>query len=545
MLYNLNVIIPSAKLVPEELQSFGKLPAILYPVNQRPVFDFLYEQYKTCSIRIILYEGADKVSSSIGGYKNVELVALDRLQDLGYTLDIGLEGLVGNCVINFADTIIKDDMPDAKDFFFYSKDFISDKCTYFEEQNGVITNVIDKYKVSSNKKGNLFVGVFGLSDTEYFRNCLEKSLSRQKKENLGMSSFYYALQMYSHKFPLRPVMAKEWLDIGHLDRYYNSQLEVKAREFNHIKIDKDRGILTKYSDDKDKFLGEIKWYLKLPREVEYVAPRIFDYSLDYNMPYVSMEYYSYHTLHELFLFGDISCEQWKKIFLKVKYAINDFGRYTVTGDGIRQSIEDMYLNKTVNRLKIISTDKRFSSFFENPIEVNGVRYVSLTKIIEKIKRKVPELLFDVNRFTIIHGDLCFSNIMVDNNYTFIKLIDPRGSFGKYDIYGDPRYELAKLFHSVDGKYDFIINDQFRLNYDSDKAIIKYKINDGLIKYDLYQAFIDVFSDVIGKDIKKIHFIEALLFLSMIPLHGESESQQMVMLATGLDILNRVVNIKNE
>ena len=135
--------------------------------------------------------------------------------------------------------------------------------------------------------------------------------------------------------------------------------------------------------------------------------------------------------------------------------------------------------------------------------------------------------------------------MVDNNYTFIKLIDPRGSFGKYDIYGDPRYELAKLFHSVDGKYDFIINDQFRLNYDSDKAIIKYKINDGLIKYDLYQAFIAVFSDVIGKDIKKIHFIEALLFLSMIPLHGESESQQMVMLATGLDILNRVVNIKNE
>ena len=48
--------------------------------------------------------------------------------------------------------------------------------------------------------------------------------------------------------------------------------------------------------------------------------------------------------------------------------------------------------------------------------------------------------------------------MVDDNFSFIKVIDPRGKFGTYDIYGDFRYELAKLFHSVDGKYDFIIKD---------------------------------------------------------------------------------------
>lgn len=61
-------------------------------------------------------------------------------------------------------------------------------------------------------------------------------------------------------------------------------MEVKAREFNHISIDKDRGILKKTSDDKDKFIGEIKWYLKLPADIEYVRPRIFDYSTSYVAP---------------------------------------------------------------------------------------------------------------------------------------------------------------------------------------------------------------------------------------------------------------------
>ena len=59
----MRLIIPSAKVVPEELQKLGKLPAIIYPINQRITFDYLYEQYKekTNSIDIICYENADKV----------------------------------------------------------------------------------------------------------------------------------------------------------------------------------------------------------------------------------------------------------------------------------------------------------------------------------------------------------------------------------------------------------------------------------------------------------------------------------------------------
>ena len=52
-----------------------------------------------------------------------------------------------------------------------------------------------------------------------------------------------------------------------------------------------------------------------------------------------------------------------------------------------------------------------------------------------------------------------------------------------------------------------------------------------------------FATEIDRDLKKIELIEALLFLSMIPLHSESIRHQMVMLGTGLEILNRVIDIQ--
>ena len=130
----------------------------------------------------------------------------------------------------------------------------------------------------------MFVGVFQIEDPVYFKTSLEKAFQEVRPQ---MSTFYHALQIYSRQHPMKAISTENWFDIGHEDKYYNSKLEVRAREFNHISIDKNRGILRKTSDDKDKFIGEIKWYLKLPSDVEYVRPRIFDYSTSYVNPYVS------------------------------------------------------------------------------------------------------------------------------------------------------------------------------------------------------------------------------------------------------------------
>lgn len=543
----MRLIIPSAKVVPEELQKLGKLPAIIYPINQRITFDYLYEQYKEKmnSIDIICYENADKVQRRLKNYlgEKVNIKILPELRDLGHTIYFALKDVVDTVIINFADTIVLDNVAEIKeDAFFCQEDYMSDTWTYFDEKDGRIVRIYDKEPVKEEVRKKLFVGVFQFTDAACFRKCLESAF---KQDSLQIGTFYYALQEYSKIHSMRPVLTNNWFDIGHEDKYYNSKLEVRAREFNHITIDKNRGILKKTSDDKDKFIGEIKWYLKLPADVEYVRPRIFNYSTAYVNPYVSMEYYAYHTVHELFLYGDLTLQQWIDIFNRIRFVCDDFKRYTVQDANIRQALEEMYLTKTLQRFEKMKKDERFIAFFESPITVNGKRYLSLNEIIIALEKAIPKMLYDVDTFNIIHGDLCFANIMVDSNFSFIKMIDPRGKFGIYDIYGDFRYELAKLFHSVDGKYDFIIKDLFDLDYNTETSCINYRIQDRKREFDLYKVFLNTFAAEIGNDLRKIELIEALLFLSMIPLHGESMRHQMVMLGTGLEILNRVVNIQAE
>lgn len=544
---NKKVIIPAAKIVPEELQKLGKLPGIIYPVNQKITFDYLYEEYKEhcSSMDIICFEKADKVQRRLKNYlgEKVSIKILPEIRDLGHTIYFALKDVVDTVIINFADTIVLDNVAEIEgDAFFFQEDYMSDTWTYFDEKDGKILRIYDKEPVKEEVRKKLFVGVFQFTDAACFRKCLESAF---KQDSLQIGTFYYALQEYSKMHSMQPVLTNNWFDIGHEDKYYNSKLEVRAREFNHITIDKNRGILKKTSDDKDKFIGEIKWYLKLPADVEYVRPRIFDYSTSYLNPYVSMEYYAYHTVHELFLYGDLTLQQWIDIFNRIRFVCDDFKRYTVRDDNIRQALEEMYLIKTLQRFEKMKKDERFLAFFESPITVNGKKYQPLEKIIVALETAIPEMLYDVDTFSIIHGDLCFANIMVDSNFSFIKMIDPRGKFGTYDIYGDFRYELAKLFHSVDGKYDFIIKDLFDLDYNTETSCINYHVQDRRREFNLYKVFLDTFAAEIGNDLRKIELIEALLFLSMIPLHGESIRHQMVMLGTGLEILNRVVNIQVE
>ncbi|BDF23955.1 hypothetical protein CE91St65_18350 [[Clostridium] symbiosum] len=541
------VIIPAAKIVPAELQKLGKLPGIIYPINQKIAFDYLYEEYKEycTSMDIICFEQAGKVQRRLNPYlsEQVRIKILPELGDLGQTIYFALGQIKESLIINFSDTIVMDNIAKIDgDAFFCQEDYMSDTWTYFDEQDGVITRVYDKKPAKTDKKKKLFVGVFQIEDPVYFKTSLEKAFQEVRPQ---MSTFYHALQIYSRQHPMKAISTENWFDIGHEDKYYNSKLEVRAREFNHISIDKNRGILRKTSDDKDKFIGEIKWYLKLPSDVEYVRPRIFDYSTSYVNPYVSMEYYAYHTVHELFLYGDLTLQQWVDVFNRIRFVCDDFKRYTVKDGSIQHALEEMYLTKTLQRFERMKKENIFSTFFEEPIEVNGEKYLPLNDISAVLEKVIPKMLYEVDTFNIIHGDLCFANIMVDTNLSFIKVIDPRGKFGTYDIYGDFRYELAKLFHSVDGKYDFIIKDLFDVNFDYKRARIDYCIQDQKRDFDLYKVFIDTFKAEIGNSLKQIEMIEALLFLSMIPLHSESIKHQMVMLGTGLEILNRVVNIQVE
>jgi len=167
---------------------------------------------------------------------------------------------------------------------------------------------------------------------------------------------------------------------------------------------------------------------------------------------------------------------------------------------------------------------------------NGRSLRNVCGLKHNIQSAAKELVRS-ERVSVIHGDFCFSNILFDVNNQIIKLIDPRGSFGKKGIYGDPRYDIAKLRHSAYGLYDFILADMFQLE-GGDGAFDGRIHANGTPK--LVSVEFDRMIEQAGYDLKEIRFIEGLLFVSMVPLHAGYRRRQLMMYLTGVSLLNDVL-----
>lgn len=362
-----------------------------------------------------------------------------------------------------------------------------------------------------------------------------QELAQQWQDTQG---FYDNLVAYDRRHHLTAVAADRWLDFGHSDKYVEAKQEVEARFFNRTNIDFKRGIIRKESTDVDKFLGEIKWYLKLPNQLAYIAPRIFDYSLNYSTPFVEMEYFSYESLHNLFLYGNLEIGFWRQIIDELFFLRAEMNQYQVQVDPTeyQETVSDMYLDKTINRLhRLIKEQDFFAQIADQPLVINGETYPSIQAIITAL----PEVLANAGvlrgqTFSIIHGDFCMSNVLYDNTKHVMRLIDPRGKFGRFDIYGDPKYDYAKMMHSFSGKYDCIISDMFRLTADT-TGKIDYHLDVTGNEQQVGQLFESMLADHLGDaaSYQQIQLIESLLFLSMIPLHKDKPERQKAMLAVGV------------
>lgn len=101
------VLIPNADLIPEELQNIGKLTPLVYPINDRIVFDFLFGQYKDhCrEFKIVCWKQADSIKTQLEDYSDrvIEVIKLDQIKDLAYTIYNGIEDDASSVIVNFSD----------------------------------------------------------------------------------------------------------------------------------------------------------------------------------------------------------------------------------------------------------------------------------------------------------------------------------------------------------------------------------------------------------------------------------------------------------
>lgn len=246
-------------------------------------------------------------------------------------------------------------------------------------------------------------------------------------------------------------------------------------------------------------------------------------------------------LNEIFVHGRNPVVFWEKILNLISFYMNESRQYFPKDnpeliDKIQQDSTALYADKTYERLEKYT--QQIGLDLSVPTRYDGIDLPSLRDIADECINKSLSLPVIP---AVVHGDLCFSNIMYDSRSNSIKVIDPRGLNIQQEltIYGNQSYDLAKLCHSFIGLYDFIIADSFNLEK-NDKVGVKLKFN---VDFRLEQIQSVFMAKQLISDISNMEIIAPtiLLFLSMIPLHYDKPHRQDAMLANALRLYSIFMN----
>lgn len=552
------VLLPSARLVPLEMQAeFGAIPSAMIPLAGRPALSYIAEKYSQggYEIAVAVGEGAQRIHDYLADDQSIraQVLEIGASSSLGETVAkslMMLEQLPSSLAINFADTLLEDTLPSRDTVFYALKDDAYRWTTFGLTDDQEIKGISDKNHEKPDAGDPLvFVGVFLVQNVPAFLSDLRQALATPLMEDID--PFYQALRTYFNRLTCEAkefVEAASWWDFGHPDTYYETKRKAFTRErsFNRVTIDESRGVLRKESDNVSKFHSEIRWYLRLPKSLQHLTPRIFDYSLDFDHPFVEMEFYGYPVVSDVYLYGAWDEGIWAQLFQGLRKTIERMGEYAYSpaeSSELVAAMREMYETKTAQRLAPVLTDARFARFCRDRITINGQHCFGLPAGLEQLSSLIEATgIYQQDRFALIHGDLCLSNILYDSRNRIIRLIDPRGGFGTYDMYGDARYDLAKLAHSMEGDYDFYVNGLFDLQWQTDDELVlrphlrpSHEVIKRIYRRQLKQATQSCQQQA------QLQLIESLLFLSMVPLHQDRPLSQEAFLARGLLSLSRVAH----
>ncbi len=545
------VVIPSARIVAPAMQAeFGPVAPAMIPLAGRPALEWIADAYPQADICVAIHQAGQDVAAYLRRQREPRAHAVDvgATDSIAETILRAAGDGAGydRLTVHFADTLL-DDTPAADDVIFWAQPIDLLRWTSFADYDGSIGTMIerDQPKTADGveaveqkaQEQKAFVGVFQFADPQAFLADLAQAA---EMPGAGIDPFFLALKRY---FNGRPPKARVlqyatcWRDLGHVDNYYTAKRRVGLgpREFNAVDVDDRRGVMVKSSRNAKKLRNEIRWYQDLPQDLQFLAPRVFRANLSHDMPSVEMEFYGYPPLNDLFLFGRLDVGAWTRIFDAVGFALEAMRTHSRPGeeqDRMTAARREIYLDKTLERLEPIVRDQRFAAMCEGTPKVNGQAVPSLPQICEELPEivEVAGLLSGPN-FCVIHGDCCASNILYDPKNAFVRFIDPRGQFGSYSLSGDPRYDLAKLSHSFSGGYDFIVNGLFDVRLQGQE--ITLEVFAERHHQDISDTFVGWLDGQAGADMGRIQLIEALLFLSMTPLHADKPRSQLGFLANGL------------
>lgn len=324
-----------------------------------------------------------------------------------------------------------------------------------------------------------------------------------------------------------------------------------TRAYNRFEIDETKGIITKISSTQ-RLEDEIGYYTNLkthhPQQYIYFPRIIASSQLGATEHWMDLELYSYPNLGN-YMFIQNELVDWSIVLNKLKDILAEWSHTYPSSSWsksyIADAARDMYITKTEREQKAFYDgwkDKIENIFLDqtNSIIINKKEYKPFETVWPEVKQYIEKHMLSFIP-TMIHGDCCFSNILYGHDKQLLRFIDPRGSFGKRGVYGDIRYDVAKLYHSVDGMYEVFINDKFEVSNTNNEHTIRLIEHRSTIEIgQALRAFENTFFPQFNK--KEIKIIQGCIFIGMCARHYDSLTRQHAMYLTGIRLLNEALTL---
>ena len=542
---NIHVLILSAGKIEKELESvFGSIPSGLIPLHGKPVIFRIIDK--------LLKEGFKKISITTGFKKEI----LEKIISEQYSDQIELNFITtdfekppGNSILTaiekmqeqqllviLGDTLVENEFSNLiqnnNDFVLISENFETPaNWCIVTLKDGKLDLIFDKKKnLEKTNEQYALVGVYYFDDLKSLKRVYVKF---NEQERIEISDL---IKKYKEQKIISTEVCKQWYDVGHAENYFVSkQMLLKARYFNSLRFDRSSEIVTKTSENTLKLIDEIEWYKQIPNDLSKLIPKIKEFDQS-KKPFLKLEYIKHPTLAELWLYSDFSSKLWIEILKKLFEILNQFKKYSKS-----VSLADydlIYKTKTEDRIQeLTNSNESFKHILASDVLfINGKKYRNWSVIKEEIELKIHDLYHEEDN-CLIHGDLCFSNIFCDFKNKNFKLIDPRGKWGS-DMYGDVKYDVAKMRHSIVDGFDTITNGLYSASL-SESNHIAMKI----FKPKNHQEICMHFDNLIQNkwNLNEIKLIEGLLFISMLPLHKDHFERQLAFYSIGIQLLNEVLD----
>jgi len=511
-----SLIILSSSYVSNEMRcEFGEVPPCMLPLGGKLLLEhqleFLGERDNFLSLPsdYVLNNHELKVISEL----KLNIIKVDGQLSLGMALQRVLEQIetLDRVTILFGDTLVKFDTLQHSNVIGISKGL-----GYYE------------WSVYDQSKATFSANTYESHENSIFNGYLSFKSKEILTVSLAASNFDFT-SMLNYALETEKINLAEsdlWLDFGHLNTYFESKRNFTTeRAFNNLEYT--NGFLYKSSENVSKLKSEALWFSNVPKDMRIYTPLVIS---ELDDDFYKIEYINSLSLSEIYLFCRVNSHLWKRIIGSCFDFLDLCKKYEYKADSYDWDVN----RKTRSRWSNISaaTKNLLNPALESCNE-------AFDDILDSILYSSEE--HEDNKSQFMHGDLCFSNILYDFRSNRIRVIDPRGCdySGKSSIYGPADYDVAKLAHSIIGRYDEIIADRY------DVGILKseYRLvfNDQNRNSFIKTEFILQLNRH-GYSLKTIYKQMIGLFISMLPLHEDSEVRQLALFVNALRLKKEMTDL---